>query len=232
MITENCHTVRFGRKIDDWWICMKATISDALWTFTLHYIYYLVWSLSLTFLQPHEFWPARLLCPWDFPGKKTGVHCHSLLQGTFLTQGSNLYHLWWQADSLPLSPALNPYNTIKIEELQFMFYSWRKRSKLSLLLNYIAAAAKLLQSCPTLCSPIDSSPPGSTVPGTLQARTLEWVTISFSNAWRWKVKGKSLRHVQLFTTPWTAAHQAPPSMGLSRQEWWSGLPLPSPKLYS
>ena len=66
------------------------------------------------------------------------------------------------------------------------------------------------------------------VPGILQARTLEWVAISFSNAWKWKVKVKSLSHVRLFATPWTAAHQVPPSMGFSRQEYWSGLPLPSP----
>ena len=88
-----------------------------------------------------------------------------------------------------------------------------------------SAAAKLLQLCPTLCSPIDSSPPGSSVPRILQARTLEWVAISFSNAWKWKVKVKSLSHVQLFVTPWTAAYQALPSMGFSRQEYWSGVPL-------
>ena len=90
-----------------------------------------------------------------------------------------------------------------------------------------AAAAKSLQLCPTLCDPIDCSPPGSPVPGILQARTLEWVAISFSNAWKWKVKVKSLSPVQLFTTPWTVAYQAPPSMGFSRQEYLSGLPLPS-----
>ena len=82
--------------------------------------------------------------------------------------------------------------------------------------KHAAAAAKSLQSCPTLCDPRDSSPPGSTVPGILQARTLEWVAISFSNAWKWKVKVKSLSHVWLFETPWTAAYQAPPSMGFSR----------------
>ena len=82
-----------------------------------------------------------------------------------------------------------------------------------------AAAAKSLQSCPTLCDPIDCSLPGSSVPGILQARTLEWVAISFSSAWKWKVKVKSLSSVQLFATPWTAAHQAPPSMGFSRQEY-------------
>ena len=91
-----------------------------------------------------------------------------------------------------------------------------------------AAAAKLLQSCPTLCDPIDSSPSGSPVPGILQARTLEWVAVSFSNAWKWKVKLKALSRVQLFATPWTAVHQAPPFMGFSRQQYWSGLPLPSP----
>ena len=91
-----------------------------------------------------------------------------------------------------------------------------------------AAAAELLQSCPTLCNPIDSSPPGSSVPGILQARILEWVAISFSNAWEWKVKVKSFSRIWLFTTPWTVAYQAPPSMGFSRQEYWSGLPFPSP----
>ena len=91
-----------------------------------------------------------------------------------------------------------------------------------------AAAANSLQSCPTLCDPIDGSSPGSPVPAILQARTLEWVAIFFCNAWKWKVKGKSLSRVQLFATPWTAAYQAPLSMGFSRQEYWSGVPLSSP----
>ena len=91
-----------------------------------------------------------------------------------------------------------------------------------------ATAAKSLQSCPTLCDPIDGSPPGSSVHGILQARTLEWVAISSSSAWKWKVKVKSLSRVQLLATPWIAAYQAPPSMGFSRQEYWSGVPLPSP----
>ena len=91
-----------------------------------------------------------------------------------------------------------------------------------------AATAKSLQSCPTLCDPIEGSLPGSPVPGILQARTLEWVVISFSNAWKWKVKVKSLSHVRPSATPWTAAYHAPPSMGFSRQEYWSGVPLPSP----
>ena len=104
-----------------------------------------------------------------------------------------------------------------------------------------AAAAKSLQSCRTLCDPIDSSPPGSPVPGILQARTPEWVAIGFSSAWKWKVKVKSLsrvrllstpwteayqapRRVRLLATPWTEAYQAPPSMGFSRQEYWNGVP--------
>ena len=93
-----------------------------------------------------------------------------------------------------------------------------------------SAAAKSLKSCPTLCNPIDVSPPGSAVPGILQARTLEWVAIFFSNAWKWKVKVKSLSRVQPSVTPWTAAYQDPPSMGFSRQEYWSGVSLPSPMM--
>jgi len=94
-----------------------------------------------------------------------------------------------------------------------------------------AATAKSLQSCPTLCDPIDDSPAGSPVPGILQARTLEWVAISFSNAWKWKVKVKLLSYVRPSATTWTAAYQAPPSMGFSRQEYWSGVPLPSPPMF-
>ena len=96
-------------------------------------------------------------------------------------------------------------------------------------LKLYTVAAKSLQLC--LCDPIDGSPPGSPVPGILQARTLEWVAISFSNAWKWKVKVKSLSRVQLLETPWTAAYQVLPSMGFSRQEYWSGVPLPSPQLH-
>ena len=102
--------------------------------------------------------------------------------------------------------------------INFLFI-WAK------LLPIAAAAAKSLQSCPTLCNPMDCSPPGSPVPEILQVRTLEWIAISFSNAWKWKVKVKSLNRVRLLGTPWTAAHQAPPSMGFSRQEYWSGVPL-------
>ena len=148
----------------------------------------------------------------DFLGKNTGVGCHFLLQGIFLTQGLNPYLLHWQVDSLPLSHQGSPCMD-------------REYIKSQTMLCY----AKLLQSCPTLCDPIDGSPRGSPVPGILQARTPEWVAISSSNAWKWKEKVKSLRRVQLLVTPWSAAYQAPPSMGFSRQEYWSGVPLPSPK---
>ena len=96
-----------------------------------------------------------------------------------------------------------------------------KRNQMSHRRGY--AAAKSLQSCSTLCDPIDGGPPGSPIPGILQARTLEWVAFSFSNAWKWKVKVKSLSRVRLLVTPWTAAYQAPPSMGFSRQEYWSAI---------
>ena len=129
------------------------------------------------------------------------------------------------------------------KELNFFYYSlWFTGGKngeddtefpVFLIINIYAAAAiaaKSLQSCLTLCDPIDGRPPGSPIPGILQARTLEWVAISFSNAWKWKVKVKSLSRARLLVTPWTAAHQGPPSMEFSRQEYWSGVPLPSPHL--
>ena len=96
------------------------------------------------------------------------------------------------------------------------------------MIKFFSAAAESLQSCLTLCDPMDCSLPGFSVHGILQVRTLEWVAISFSNAWKWKVKVKSLSHVWLLATPWTAAYQAPPSMGFSRQKYWSGVALPSP----
>ena len=94
--------------------------------------------------------------------------------------------------------------------------------------EYLTTTTKLLQSCPTVCDPMDCNLPGFSVHGILQARTLEWVAMSFSNALKWKVKVKSLSRVQLLATPWTAAYQAPPSMGFSGQQYWSGVPLPSP----
>ena len=112
-----------------------------------------------------------------------------------------------------------------IEEVTYLLCWVRLHSPGS---HVLVLSPKSLQSCPTLCDPTDGSPPGSPVPGILQARTLEWVAISFSNAWKWKVKGMSLSHVRLLATPWTTAYQAPPSMGFSRQEYWSRVPLPSP----
>ena len=119
-----------------------------------------------------------------------------------------------------------------VQVLSLSCWTLRRQTSLSFIisrsllkLTLIISAVKSLQSCPTLCDPIDGSPPGSAVPGILQARTLEWVAISFSNTWKWKVKVKWLSRVRLFETPWTAAYQAPPSMGFSRQEYWSGLPL-------
>ena len=99
---------------------------------------------------------------------------------------------------------------------------WAKRNKLQ---SYFTLKVKVAHQCPTLCDPM-----GYTVHGILQARILEWVAISFSNAWKWKGKLKSLSRVRLLATPWTAAHQGPPSMGFARQEYWSGVPLPSPTI--
>ena len=114
--------------------------------------------------------------------------------------------------------SVNPWSTLSFLSTWFI-KQWERQ--------VAAAAAKSLQSCPTLCDPIDGSPPGSPVPGILQARTLQWVAISFPNAQKWKVKVKSPSHVRPWATPWTAVHQAPLSMGFSRQEYWSGVPLPS-----
>ena len=116
---------------------------------------------------------------------------------------------------------------MKLEPIIQSEVSQKEKHQYSILTH---AAAKLLQSCPTLCDPMDCSLPGFSVHGILQARTLEWVAISFSNVWKWKVKVKLFSRVWLLGTPWTAAYQAPPSMGFSRQPYWSGVPLPSPIL--
>ena len=120
------------------------------------------------------------------------------------TYVSHVY-LHWQVGSLPLAPTGKP------------------------ILGH-AAAAKSLQSCLTLCDSHRRQPTRLPIPGILQSRTLEWVAISFSSVWKWKVKVKSLSCVWLLATPWTTAYQAPSSMGFSRQEYWSGGPLPSPIL--
>ena len=146
---------------------------------------------------------------------------------------------WWRrwqvTTSCPCcwspSPVLHPQSGLPLPHPPLATQpSWGNTSTVHLLYSAIpwachaAAAAKSLQSCLTLCNPIDSSPPGSAVPGILQARTLEWVAVSFSSAWKWKGKVKLLSRVWLLATPWTAAYQAPPSTGFSREEYWSGLP--------
>ena len=135
-------------------------------------------------------------------------------------------HFYWVASYLI---NLLMRNAFQIKEIKSLPHKELRNIQF---ISSLWTAAKSLQSCPTLCDPIDSSPPGSPVPGILQARTLEWVAIFFSNVWKWKVKVKPLSHVRLFETPWTAAYQAPPSMGFFRQEYWSGVPLPSPSLWT
>ena len=145
---------------------------------------------------------------WDFPGP--GIEpVYPALTSTFLTTGP---------------PGKSSHHCFIPLPWVWLFPAW---------CTPLYAAAKSLQLCLTLRDPIDSSPPGSPVPGILQARTLEWVAVSFSKAWKWKVKVKSLSRVQPSATPWTAAFQAPPSMGFSRQQYWSGVPLtPLTPLYN
>ena len=170
-------------------------------------------SVMSNSLRPHGLQHARLPCPSPLPetcSNSCPVHSNFILE-------------FWRI-------AQNPGHIQEKEPLPCSFclcLSFVKTTVVTICPIAAAAAAKSLQSCPTLCDPIDSSPPGSPVPGILQARTLEWVAISLSNAWKWKVKVKSLSRVRLLATPWTAAYQAPPSMGFSRQEYWSGVPLPS-----
>ena len=166
--------------------------------------------MSLLVVFRHQ-WPFLLiLLPW----------IHLLFQNSRLNPQTTSFpmHFGWNA-KCPAQP-------------KFKYHHYTD-SKLSCLPSGLSAelplvTAKSLQSCPTLCDPTDSSPPGSPVPGILQAKTLEWVAISSSNAWKRKVEVKSLSCVQPSATPWTAAYQAPPSMGFSRQEYWGGVPLPSP----
>ena len=133
-------------------------------------------------------------------------------------RGVNIKHFYWTNEfQLKLYALFETFLRNSISHITDQFIGYR-----------VTGAARSLQSCPILRDPIDSSRPGSPAPGILQARTLEWVAISFSNAWTWKVKVKSLSRVWLLGTPWIAAYQAPPSMGFSRQEYWSGVPLPSP----
>ena len=148
------------------------------------------------------------LMDWSLPGSSV----HGIFQARVLE---------WVAIALS-----KVHDMVKAQEPLLIY----KCNKWWVSVGIAAAAAKSPQSCSTLCDPIDGSPPGSLVPGILQARTLEWVAISFSNAWKWKMKVKSLSCVRLLATPWTAAYQAPPSLGFSRQEYRSGVPLPSPSV--
>ena len=169
-------------------------------------------------MRPHRQQPTRLPCPWDSPGKNTGVGCHFLSKAwKWKVKVKSLSRVWLLATPRTQAPPS-------------MGFSRQECWSGLPLPSPAAAAAKSLQLCPTLCDPMDCSLPGFSFHGILQARTLEWVAISFSNAWKWKVKVKSLSRVWLLTTPWTAAYQAPPSMAFSGQQYWSGVPLPSPCL--
>ena len=153
-------------------VCVLSVMSDSSW--------------------PQGLQPVRFLCPWEFSGKNTEAGCHWLLQKTFPTQGLNpclLHLLHWQEDSWPLSHQRSPAICIPIIFIFFSDYFLSLCPWICLDNRYsaAAAAAKSLQSCLTLCDPIDGSPPGSSALGILQARTLEQVAISFSNAWKWKV---------------------------------------------
>ena len=130
---------------------------------------------------------------------------------------------------LSISLSKNRKRAVKKKEFKLKLERKNLNRSYEIMIYHAATAAKLLQSCPTLWDSMDGSLPNSPVPGILQARTLEWVAISFSNAWKWKNKVKPLSHIRLLATLWTAAYQR--SMGFSRQEYWSGVPLPSPMIY-
>ena len=166
------------------------------------------------FLRPHESQHARPPCPSPTPG----VHSDS-------RPSSRWCHPAISSSVVPFSSCPGSLPAWVFSNESALCMRWPKYWSFSF---SIIAAAKSFQSCLTLCDPIDGSPPGSSVHGILQARTLEWVAISSSNAWKSNVKVKSLSRVRLLATSWTAAYQAPPSMGFSRQEYWSGVPLPSP----
>ena len=182
-----------------------SSLISLIWLFTLFFLMSLANGLSIYLLKKTGF---------SFVHFCYGLLCFLIFKIPFL-----LLTLWVFISSF------SSCFRCRVRLFDFSLVSWG-----SLYCCAAAAAAKSLQSCPTLCDPIDGRPPGSAVPRILQARTLEWVAISFCNAWKWKVKVESLSRVWLFTTPWTAAYQAPLSMGFSRQEYWSGLPLPSPVL--
>ena len=211
-------------------------IKDCCWSYSSNTL--ATWCQELTHWKRLWCW-QRLKAEREAEDKIAGWH-HRLsgheseqTLGDGEGQGSLVCCSPWGRKEVNMTEQLNNKHCIKNITIIKGASTGRKRhSKTNILKKLVIATTttKSLQSCPTLCDPIDGSPPGSRVPGILQARTLEWVAISFSNAWKWKVKGKgkSLSRARLLATPWTAAYQAPPSMGFSRQECWSGVPLPSP----
>ena len=155
---------------------------------------------------PHRWQPTRLPRPWDSPSKNTGVDCHFLFQYMKVKSEREVSVVSDSSQPHGLQPTrlLHPWDFLG-KNTGVGCHCLLRQKELLLLLSHFSRVQ--------LCDPIDSSPPGSSVPGILQARTLEWVAISFSNTWKWKVKGKSLSCVWLSATPWTVAYQAPPSMG-------------------
>ena len=192
----------------------------------------IIWDFTFTRDLYVFTFPVSFISTWGNPSLQAGLVVKKLFRFGFsgkvlispsVLKGSFTRYriLGWQLFWLYISLCLKGF------WWEISRYHWWKHDESCLPYSSAAAAAKSHQSCLTLCDPIDGSPPGSPIPGILQARTLEWVAISFSNARKWKVKVKSLGRVRLLATPWTTASQAPPYMGFSRQEYWSGVPLPS-----
>ena len=184
-------------------------------------------------MWPHRRQPTRLPHPWDSPGNNTGVGCHFLLQCMKVKSESEISQSCLTiSDSMDCSlPGSSIHGIFQAKVLKWGAIAFSKQRCWLILYFHLnkypssyaaTTATNSLQSCPTLCDPIDGSPPGSPVPGILQARTLEWVAISFSNSWNGKVKVKSPSSIRPPVTPWTVMYQASLSMGFSRQEYWSG----------
>ena len=203
LVTKLCLTCLEGRKIIG--NVQECLVSGASFS--------RVWlpALCLSLLhhhRPYQPWePQSAETDW---GEGCSHHCSAILHRGFCYASGRV---------------TRPNSRTRVLSLWTLFSICMQTSYGSM--SAAATAATASKSCPTLCDPIDGSPPGSPVPGIPQARTLGRAAISFSNAWKWKVKVKSLSRVWLLATPWTAAYQAPPSLGFSRQEYWSGVPLPS-----
>ena len=153
-----------------------AKLSLRLLLFSRQVVSYSLW--------PHGLQPARLLCPRDFPGKNTGVGCHFLLQGIFLTLGRNLHPLHGQEDSLPLSLQGSPKLALGGIIISFCITLFLLFTQHQLWSDSSFSHSFLLISF-NLCDPMDCNPPGSSVHGILQARILEWVAIPFSRSSFW-----------------------------------------------